>query len=310
MKALRLRIPAAELAFVSFSVDPGTDTPEVLTAYKRKHGIADTDGWTFVTGPTDDVLGLVEQGFLTGVERSDPGSGDGGITHGTRVVLVDAHRHIRGFYATDRDEDVERLERDAARARLSMTGTPFRDRRRPLLQRSLAASTRPSSSASSGNVEVWMVDDGSGDSTGAELAAIAARSDGRVRALANPVNLGKAETVRRHLVAPALPVRPSSASSTPTSRPLWTNGSRCCSCWPTRDIEAVTGARVAPLRTRDPPFRCAPLRRPHLLDRRVAGHRRAMVRHAVRGQGLPHAGPRCSKRCPSRSSRAGPSTSN
>jgi protein SCO1/2 len=114
MKGLRLRLPAADLAFVSFSVDPGTDTPEVLTAYKRKHGIADTDGWTFATGPTDDVLRLVEHGFLTGVERSDSDSGDGGITHGTRVVLVDAHRHIRGFYATDRDEDVERLVRDVA----------------------------------------------------------------------------------------------------------------------------------------------------------------------------------------------------
>lgn len=113
MKALRLRIPAAELAFVSFSVDPGTDTPEVLAAYKRKHGIADTDAWTFVTGPSDDVLGLVQHGFLTGVERSDS-SEDGGITHGLRVALVDGGRHIRGFYATDRDDDVERLLGDVS----------------------------------------------------------------------------------------------------------------------------------------------------------------------------------------------------
>ena len=50
------------------------------------------------------------------------------------------------------------------------------------------------------SVGVWMVDDGSKDSTGSELAAIASRSAGRIRCLANPRNLGKAETVRRHML--------------------------------------------------------------------------------------------------------------
>lgn len=49
--------------------------------------------------------------------------------------------------------------------------------------------------------DVRLVDDGSTDATREVLAAVAARSGGRVRALANPRNLGKAETVRRQLLA-------------------------------------------------------------------------------------------------------------
>lgn len=114
LKTIRTRIPASRLAFVSFSVDPGTDTPEVLAAYKRKQGIAGGDGWTFVTGDADKVLALVEHGFLTGVERTETAPAAGGITHGTRVALVDGTGHIRGFYSTDRDEEIDRLERDLA----------------------------------------------------------------------------------------------------------------------------------------------------------------------------------------------------
>ena len=48
---------------------------------------------------------------------------------------------------------------------------------------------------------VRMVDDGSRDATASELEATAARSTGRIRAMANPRNLGKAETVRLHMMA-------------------------------------------------------------------------------------------------------------
>lgn len=109
MKLIRKRIPAGRLPFVSFTVDPGTDTPEVLAAYKRKHGIEASEAWTFATGPAGPVLDLVQHGFLTGVERTDTAPSDGGITHGTRVALVDGSGHLRGFYSTDRDEEIDRL---------------------------------------------------------------------------------------------------------------------------------------------------------------------------------------------------------
>lgn len=114
LKSLRREIPAGSLAFVSFSVDPGVDTPEVLRAYKDTHAITSDDAWTFVTGPESDVLAIVQRGFLTGVERGDPSGPEGAVTHGVRVALVDGRRRIRGFYATDDDAELERLKHDAS----------------------------------------------------------------------------------------------------------------------------------------------------------------------------------------------------
>ena len=48
--------------------------------------------------------------------------------------------------------------------------------------------------------DVWLVDDGSRDRTRETIDSIVAGSDGRMLAFANQRNLGKAETVRRHLV--------------------------------------------------------------------------------------------------------------
>lgn len=48
--------------------------------------------------------------------------------------------------------------------------------------------------------EVWLVDDGSRDTTRQQIARIADDSTGRLRALHNPRNQGKAETVRRFML--------------------------------------------------------------------------------------------------------------
>jgi protein SCO1 len=113
LKTVRSRVPATDVAFVSFSVDPEHDTPPVLAEYKAKHGISPGDQWTFVTGPSEDVLALVQRGFLTGVGAGEAGGEEGAVSHGTRVALVDAQQKIRGFYSTESDEDLERLVRDA-----------------------------------------------------------------------------------------------------------------------------------------------------------------------------------------------------
>jgi dolichyl-phosphate beta-glucosyltransferase len=47
--------------------------------------------------------------------------------------------------------------------------------------------------------DVWLVDDGSRDRTRQRIETIVAGTDGRMVAFANQRNLGKAETVRRHL---------------------------------------------------------------------------------------------------------------
>ena len=115
LKTLRAKIPASDLTFVSFSVDPVTDTPAVLAGYRKERGIAPDAAWTFVTGPEDKVLELVRKGFLVAVEKSnDPAGEDGAVIHGVRVGLIDGRRRIRGYYNTEIPEDLERLEKELA----------------------------------------------------------------------------------------------------------------------------------------------------------------------------------------------------
>lgn len=118
LKTLRAKIPASDLTFVSFSVDPVTDTPAVLAGYRKERGIAPDSAWTFVTGPEDKVLELVRRGFLVAVEKSnDPAGEDGAVIHGVRVGLIDGQRRIRGYYNTEVPDDLERLERELATIR-------------------------------------------------------------------------------------------------------------------------------------------------------------------------------------------------
>ena len=81
-------VPA--LALVSFSVDPETDTPEVLSRYAGLLG-ANTDVWHFLTGEYEDIQKLAVEGFHLG-------SVENPIHHSTYFALVDSRGDIRGYY--------------------------------------------------------------------------------------------------------------------------------------------------------------------------------------------------------------------
>ena len=101
-----------QVRFVSFSVDPGHDRPDVLKQYAQKHN-ADQPDWSFLTGPVDQVKQVVVDGFKQTLELTPGEAGKAnGILHGSHFVLVDKNLDIRGFYPSD-DEGVLRLTRDA-----------------------------------------------------------------------------------------------------------------------------------------------------------------------------------------------------
>ncbi|MDQ7054383.1 MAG: SCO family protein [candidate division KSB1 bacterium] len=75
--------------FISISVDPEYDTPEVLRAYADKLGVTDTR-WLFLRGPIEDVKKLAEEGFKLSGEL--PGM------HSTKLILIDEQGRIRGYY--------------------------------------------------------------------------------------------------------------------------------------------------------------------------------------------------------------------
>jgi len=107
------RVPA--LTLVSFSVDPENDTPPVLLAYAQRFE-ADPQNWRFLTGELEVVKRTVVDGFKLALDgKADPAAENGGIIHGSHLVLVDRTLSIRGYYRTDDDQEMARLLEDAAR---------------------------------------------------------------------------------------------------------------------------------------------------------------------------------------------------
>lgn len=93
---------------VSISVDPETDTPEVLRQWGKTYQ-QDPQIWSLVTGDYATMEKLVVQGFMQPIIRKDRVPGQPvppqptpiDTAHSLRFVLVDAHGHLRGLYATD-----------------------------------------------------------------------------------------------------------------------------------------------------------------------------------------------------------------
>ncbi len=110
----RLAKDGSGVRLASFSVDPENDTPAVLSQYAAKAG-ADLDRWTFVTGPVDDVIKVVVQGFKVSAAKVASSAGDYDVTHGDWFVLVDRAGRIRGYYGSEDGSDVSTLVHDAER---------------------------------------------------------------------------------------------------------------------------------------------------------------------------------------------------
>lgn len=101
--------PGDAIRFVSVTVDPAHDTPEVLRAYAATHR---TDPrWIFLTGDREDVIGLSVDGFK--LAAGVPREGLEPILHSTKFALVDAEGNVRGYYESVDAEAMRQLVVDA-----------------------------------------------------------------------------------------------------------------------------------------------------------------------------------------------------
>ena len=74
------------IEFVSFSVDPEVDQPDVLKAFGAKFG-ADFKNWNFLTGYSQDKIeSFARDSFATLVQKPEEGNQ---VAHGTSFYLVD-----------------------------------------------------------------------------------------------------------------------------------------------------------------------------------------------------------------------------
>ncbi len=83
--------------FVSFSVDPGTDTPAKLADYGARFG-AKYPTWRFLTGETKEMRRVVVDGFKLLMEKAPAtDTQPETILHGSRFLLVDGTGEIRAY---------------------------------------------------------------------------------------------------------------------------------------------------------------------------------------------------------------------
>jgi protein SCO1/2 len=90
--------------FVSITVDPDHDSPQVLKSYKDKFKPA-SPKWLFLTGDTSITYNLARNGFL--VNALQTGKDD--FIYSDKLMLIDEDKHIRGYYTGASTDDMSRL---------------------------------------------------------------------------------------------------------------------------------------------------------------------------------------------------------
>jgi protein SCO1/2 len=112
MSELQRPLEKSDVHLVTFTVDPETDTPEVLRDYaQRLH--AKPGRWDFLTGDKGAIYNLTSQGFKLAVVE---GAGeDRQLVHSTRAVLVDRRGTIRGYYDITAADGVTTLLADTSK---------------------------------------------------------------------------------------------------------------------------------------------------------------------------------------------------
>lgn len=108
LSRLRKEGPAG-VRYVSFTVDPETDTPEVLARYAKP--FEPGEDWSFLTGTRDALHGFARDGVKLDVFETPQGepAADGPFMHSGRFFLVDGQARIRGYYDSGDEDDMKRL---------------------------------------------------------------------------------------------------------------------------------------------------------------------------------------------------------
>lgn len=86
-----------DVRLVSFTVDPGTDTPPVLAQFGAKFG-ADTNRWLMLTGDKQRIYELIEDSFLKRDPTLITSPMPGGFIGTDRIVVVDRAGRIRRYF--------------------------------------------------------------------------------------------------------------------------------------------------------------------------------------------------------------------
>lgn len=114
----KIKLSQIPLSIVSITVDPEFDSPEVLKKQSELLS-ADPAHWTFLTAERNTLSQLIEGGFMVAMGEAMMGAEMMDIAHAQKLVLVDRHGKIRGYFdatSSGIDETFYRAEAIAGEA--------------------------------------------------------------------------------------------------------------------------------------------------------------------------------------------------
>jgi len=91
--------------FISVTVDPTRDQPEVLKKYAAMFNPPQPK-WLFLTGDTSTIYNLARKGCLVNALQS----GKDDFIYSDKLVLIDQEKRIRGYYTGAAADDTGRLD--------------------------------------------------------------------------------------------------------------------------------------------------------------------------------------------------------
>ncbi|HSV15761.1 MAG TPA: SCO family protein [Tepidisphaeraceae bacterium] len=108
MRAFQKLTPDSPVQIVSFSVDPGHDTPAVLKQYAEA-AKADEARWHFLTGESRAKLWDICKAMKLAVGPDTNNQ----VMHSNQFLLIDGDGHVRGVYNSEDDSFLPKLVADA-----------------------------------------------------------------------------------------------------------------------------------------------------------------------------------------------------
>jgi protein SCO1/2 len=107
MQKLTKRIPKqSPVRFVSISVDPIRDTPEVLRGYAMY--ARNDPRWLFLTGDRKTIVDLSVKGFKLAAGDAT-GAANESVLHSVKFAIADKNGVIREYYSATNDDAVDHV---------------------------------------------------------------------------------------------------------------------------------------------------------------------------------------------------------
>lgn len=99
--------------FLSVTVDPAYDSPQVLSQYRTAYG-GESDDWRLLTGSHAGIQALADEGFRLPVNAGTETSVEGmpPMFHSGKFALVDRSGHVRGYYVYTDELALQQLRDD------------------------------------------------------------------------------------------------------------------------------------------------------------------------------------------------------